>query len=401
MHRREFLSLSSHIATIGAAPYIVPSHAWGANDRPSYGVIGTGGRGRYVGGLFQRNGAECVAICDVYEPNLELARQVAPNAKTYLDYEELLAHKGLDCVLIATPEHQHCPMLLAALKAGKDVYLEKPISHSLEESRRMVAAVRKTKSIVQVGMQRRNEKSYADIKKFVEDGALGRISLVKLEWNRVSLGPPDNSPLPGKLDWKRFLGPARPRPMEPMRFRRWRYFWDYSGGPMTDMGAHMVDIVQWICHSGPPQSAVCYGRVAMMKGAETPDIFSSVFEYPNFILTWTLNYCNSYRGDQPLMEFQGDKGTLVVSDRKQQMYREPWMAKENREPIYSAPHADGNVNAHVVNFLDCVRSRREPACPIEVGADGVAGTHLANIAFHKGTRATMPGRVTDARSTRS
>ncbi len=401
MQRREFLSLSSRTAAAGFAPSFVSSRSWGANDRPTYGIIGTGGRGRYVSDFFQRNGAVCVALCDVYEPNLELAHQAAPDAKTYLDYEDLLAHKGLDCVLIATPEHQHCPMLLAALQAGKDVYLEKPISHSLEESSRMVTAVRKTKSIVQVGMQRRSEKSYGEIKKLVEDGALGRISTVKMEWNRTSLGPLDNSPLPGKLDWKRFLGPARPRPMEPMRFRRWRYFWDYSGGPMTDMGAHMVDMVQWITHSALPLSALCYGRVVMMTGAETPDVFASVLEYPDFILTWTLNYCNAYKNDQPLMEFQGDKGTIVVSDRKQQMYREPWSAIANREPIHVRPHTDGDVNAHVVNFLECIRSRREPVCPIEVGADGVAGTHLANLAFHKGIRAKMPGKTVNAHPARN
>ncbi len=391
MERRKFLSASSGTVAAGVAPLLMSSSARGANDRLSFGIIGTGGRGRYVGGVFQRYGGECIAVCDVYEPNLELGRKMAPNATVYRDYADLLAHKGLDCVLIATPDHQHCPMLLAALKAGKDVYVEKPLSHSLEESARMVAAVRQTKSIVQVGMQRRESKAFGAIRKFVQEGALGKISLVKLEWNRASLGPLNNSPLPGKLDWKRFLGPAPTRPLEPMRFRRWRAFWDYAGGPMTDMGVHMVDLVQWICGSGPPSSAVCYGRVAMMQGAEAPEVFSSVFEYPDFILTWTLNYCNSYQADLPLMQIQGTKATVVVTDVAR-MFREPSASKENREPVYVGPPIDNGLEAHVMNFFECVRTRREPVSPVEVGADGVAGPHLANVALHRGIRATLPGR---------
>src|SRR4029078_2425092 len=130
-----------------------------ANDRVAYGLIGAGGRGRYLNGNFQKLGAACVAIAEVYEPNLETARKGAPEAKPYVDYHDLLAQPGLDAVVIATPDHHHCPMLLAALDAKKDVYLEKPMSHSLEESQRMIRAVRKASQIVQIGMQRRSAPS--------------------------------------------------------------------------------------------------------------------------------------------------------------------------------------------------------------------------------------------------
>src|ERR1041384_5064926 len=147
--RRSFLTS----AAIAAGPMFIPRKVWGANDRISYGLIGAGGRGRGVSRVFQALGAQCVAVSDVYEPNLELGLKGAEGAKSYLDYHDLLAHKELDAILIATPDHHHCPMLLAALAAGKDVYLEKPMSHSLEQSKQMVAAVRKTKQIVQIGMQ--------------------------------------------------------------------------------------------------------------------------------------------------------------------------------------------------------------------------------------------------------
>ena len=152
-NRRKFISES---LTLAIAPMFVPRSAWGANDRLAYGVIGSGGRGRYLSHNFQKLGAECVCVCDVYEPNLDKALADAPGAKKYVDYRDLLRQEGVDAVVIATPDHQHYPCLQAALDAKKDVYLEKPMSHSLEESAKIVQAVRRTKQIVQVGMQRRS-----------------------------------------------------------------------------------------------------------------------------------------------------------------------------------------------------------------------------------------------------
>jgi predicted dehydrogenase len=385
--RRKFLkNYSSAAAALAAAPLLVPRTTWGANDRLTYGVIGTGRRGQYVSEFFHKLGAQCVALCDVYDLNLEAARKDAPGARTYLDYRDLVAHKGLDCVLIATPDHQHYPCLLAALNAGKDVYLEKPVSMSLEQSARTVAAVRKTRQIVQVGTQRRSAPLYQSAKKLLDQGMLGRIRMVKATLNSLPFTQLDNSPLPGKLDWERFLGPAPRRPLEPRRFRWWRVFWDYSGGTMTDNGCHLMDVVQWLCNSGPPRSAVCQGRVVAIAGAETPDVLSVVFEYPEFPATLTFNMTNTYQG--LLFEFQGDQGTLVLDGAGFRVYKEPWSAKENREPIHSE---SGGVpmDAHVRNFLDCIKSRQEPVCPIEEGVAGVAGLHLANVAFREGRRAKL------------
>jgi len=229
--RRKFITQSLALASV---PMFVPRTAWGANDRLSYGVIGSGGRGRYLSSNFQKLGAQCVAVSDVYEPNLEKAKADAPDAKGYVDYHELLRQSGIDAVVIATPDHQHYPCLQAALDAKKDVYLEKPMSHSLEESARIVEAVRRTKQIVQVGMQRRSAEPIIKGKQLVDSGILGKITLVKPQWNWNIAKELNNSPLPGKLDWQRFQGSARDHAMEPMRFRYWRYFWDYSGGNMTD-----------------------------------------------------------------------------------------------------------------------------------------------------------------------
>ncbi|HWQ55807.1 MAG TPA: Gfo/Idh/MocA family oxidoreductase [Bryobacteraceae bacterium] len=380
-NRRTFLGTA-----LAAAPLYVPRSAFGANDRVAFGLIGAGGRGRYLTNTFQKLGAECVAIAEVYEPNVASAKAISPNAKTYDDYHDLLKQGGLDAVVIATPDHQHCPNLLAALAAKKDVYLEKPMSHSLEESQRMIKAVRASKQIVQIGMQRRSAPSVIKGKEIIDSGILGKITMVKPLWNWNVSRPLNNEPLPGKLNWKLFLGPAKDRDLEPMMFRSWRYFWDFSGGNMTDQGTHLMDVVQW--YMGVPQalSAISYGQRAKNTGSQVPDVFCAVFEYPAFMATWTLNYCNSYDNDWSI-QFQGDKGTMILDNQGFRIWNEPW--PKNPEPVQKV-EAPVPLESHVQNFLDCMKSRQNPNAPVEVGASAVSAPHLANLAFHQGRRVTMP-----------
>ena len=368
-----------------AAPLFVPRSAWGANDRLAYGLIGAGGRGRYLSQNFQKLGAECVAIAEVYEPNLQAALKDAANAKPFLDYHDLLAQSGVDAVVVASPDHQHAPMLYAALDAKKDVYLEKPMSHSLEQSRQMIQAVRQSRQIVQIGMQRRSAPSVIKAKEILDSGILGRITLAKPMWNWNVSKALNNSPLPGKLDWRRFLGSARDRDLEPMRFRSWRYFWDYSGGNMTDQGTHLMDVVQWFTNSGPVKSAVCYGQLAKNTGSEVPDVFCAVYEYEKLMATWTLNYCNSYDNDWSI-QFQGDEGTMIISQSGFRIWKEP--VPKNPEPV-QAMAAPIPIEPHIQNFMDCVRSRKEPNAPVEVGASAVSAPHLANVAYHQERRVHM------------
>ena len=377
--RREFLGLA-------AAPLILAASARGANDRLAYGLIGAGNRGRWLNRAFQKLGARCVALCDVYEPNLELARKDSPpDVKTYVDYRELLAQPGIDFVVIATPDHHHCPNLLAALAAGKDVYLEKPLSVSLEESVRMVAAASQSRQIVQVGMQRRSMEFCIQVKRLVDEGILGKVSMAKALWNWHFAKPIDNSPLPGKLDWDRFLGSAPKRPLEPRRFRWWRGFWDYSGGNMTDQGTHLMDVIQWMTNSGPPRAAVCHGYLAKMIGAEVPDAFCAAFEYAHFMATWTLNYASSYENDWSI-QIQGDQATLVLDRTGARIYKDPgvqdapWNLTEPLPLIRRIEDRSSGLE-HQQNFLECVRSRRQPNCTVEMAAAAVAGPHLANLAL--------------------
>ena len=375
--RRQFI----RGVTAGAAPLFIPRPAWGANDRLSYALIAAGGRGRYLNRVFQKSGPRCAAIAEVYKPNMDLALTEAPNAKAYVDYEELLAKETIDFVVLAGPDHHHCPMMLKALAAKKDIYAEKPLSKSLEESATMVAAVRKSDRIVQIGMQRRSAPAIHQAKKLIDSGILGRITLVKPQWHWNVAAPLDNSPLPGTLDWKRFLGSAPDR-REPMRFRRWRYFRDYAGGNMTDQGTHLMDVVQWFTNSGPPKSAVCHGYVAKMTGAEHPDVFSAVFEFDTFMATWTLDYCNSYQNGWSIT-FMGDKGTMILDEAGYTVYGEPW--RPGHTPIHQEK-APVPLEAHIENFLDCIRTRKQPNCTVEMGQAAVAGPHLANLAMVQGRK---------------
>jgi predicted dehydrogenase len=264
------------------------------------------------------------------------------------------------------------------------VYLEKPMSHSLEESKKMVDAVRKAKQIVQIGMQRRSAPMVRKAKEMVDSGILGKIAMVKPLWNWNVARPLNDTPLPGKLDWDRFLGPAKKRELQPMRFRSWRLFWDYSGGNMTDQGTHLMDVVQWFTNSGAPRSAISYGQIAKSEGSEVPDVFCAVFEYPKMMATWTLNYTNSYDNGWSI-QFQGDEGTMIIDEAGVRVWKEPWRDVANREPVHKV-EAPVPVEAHIQNFLDCVKSRQQPNAPVEVGASAVAAPHLANLAFHKNRR---------------
>jgi len=370
-NRRKFIS------SFAAAPLFIPSSAFGANDKLTFGLIATGGRGRYLQDKFIKLGARCVAICDVYEPNLQAAQKIAPEAKPYSNYHELLKQKDVDCVVIASPDHQHRPMLLAALDAKKDAYLEKPLSKSLEESQIMIKAVRSSKQVVQIGMQRRSAPALIKAKKLVDEGILGKITLVKPQWHWNIAKELDNSPLPGKLDWESFVGSAPKRDLEPMRFRRWRYFHDYAGGNMTDQGTHLMDVVLWFTKNGPPQSAIAHGYVAKMKGAEHADVFSAVFEFPEMMATWTLDYCNSYQNGWSIT-FMGDKATMILDEDGYTVYKEPW--RRTDKPIMEEL-APVPIETHIQNFMDCIKSRQEPNCPVEVAAAAVAGPHLANLAI--------------------
>jgi predicted dehydrogenase len=394
--RRRFMGRTAAVGLGVLAHPTFSAKVFGANERIVLGIIGAGGMGRGHMENFKNLGAEWGAVCDVYDVNLDVGLEIAgPQAKGYLDYRALLDRKDIDAVLIATPEHWHHNHLVDAVQAGKDAYCEKPMSHSIEEGSAMVAQVRKTDRIVQIGMQRRSSPAIQECKQLVDQGRIGQINLVRAEWN-WAMEMRTRSVLRDKLDWDRFLGPARKQPFDAVRYRHWRYFWDFSGGNMTDQGTHLMDVVQWFTDNSQPQAAYCYGEVYKLQPSETPDTFCTVFEYPHFICTWTLCYSSSFQSGWGLV-FLGQKGTLEITEQGYRVYDEPWTGGGTAYERWNPPHPvierlPGGLTStppHIRNFLDCVKRRQQPNATVEIGHQAVRTLHLANIAGRKKARAVL------------
>jgi len=389
--RRRFLQGIGGASLLTAASY---SRILGANDRIRMAVIGAGSRGRSVMGIFNKVGAEQVdfiQVCDVYEPYQQMALKLArESAKATVEYREVLNNKDVDAILNATPDHWHSQVVIDAVQAGKDVYTEKPFALSIEQGAKIVKAVRSTKQIVQVGMQRRSSEVVRGAKKLVEDGALGEVRLARAQWYRNLKPFPKTMKLEGPLDWERFQGPAKKRrPLDEVRFFHWRSFFDYNGGHMTDQGTHLMDVIQWFCNNGkPPKVALCQGQTLVQTNGEVPDTFSATFEYPTFLATWTLCYGNSYE-DGWKITLQGSKATMVLDVDGYRVYPEVW--KRPNIPVAPIHDLKGGLptEPHVQNFIECVRSRQEPNAPVEAGHNAVTGPHLANLALLQKKRAVL------------
>ena len=390
--RRSFIKQAGVVGALTAASY---SRVLGANDRIQMGIIGAGGRGRNVMEIFNKVGAgsvEYIAIADVYEPCQQKAAALArTGAKVTVDYRELLNNKDINAIHNATPDHWHLQVVLDSVAAGKDVYTEKPFALTIEQGARIVKAVRNTKQIVQVGMQRRSSEMVQAAKKLVDDGVLGEIALARAQWYWNKPVDVSKMSFKGKLDWERFQGPAKHRVAqpEPARYFAWRSFFDYNGGHLTDQGTHLMDVIQWLGNDGkPPKAAVCQGMNTIHTHGDVPDTFSAVFEYPKFLATWTLCYANSYE-DSWKITIQGKKATMVLDDDGFRVFPEVW--KRPEIPPKAMHEFKGGIptEPHVANFLDCVRSRKEPNAPVEVGHNAVTGPHLANLALKAKTRVTL------------
>jgi len=359
-------------------------------DRIRAGVIGSGGRGRLLTAEFKEIGAEIAAVCDVYQANLEAGLKAAgAAARGYKDYRRLLEDRSLHAVIIATPDHWHARMVIDAVEAGKDVYVEKPLTHAIEEAFQVVEAVRRTKRVVQVGTQRRSAPLFHEAKSVIDSGRLGEVRLVNSWWlnHQASLA---RRPLEGELDWEQWLGPAPRRPFDPMRFFHWYYYFDYSGGLLIGQAAHMVDVFHWFMNSQAPLAVTCSGGRVNLEGAEVTDTASILIEYPeNYFAVFTLGYkAMRYhpRLDQ-LAQFHGSRARLDVGREHFRLYPEtnqPELTperEEDRPKSFAAATRD-----HIRNFLECIRTRREPNAPVEAGLSTVIVLSMALDSLRSGRR---------------
>jgi predicted dehydrogenase len=343
----------------------------GANEVVRTGIIGAGGRGQLLTAEFKEVGAEVAAVCDVYEPNLAAGLKAAnTGAKPYDSYKRLLEDKSLDAVIIATPDHWHSRMAVDAVEAGKDVYLEKPLAHKIDEGFRIVEAVRRTKRVLQVGTQRRSYDVFQEAKQVMDSGVLGEVRLVNGWWvnHQSSLG---TRPVQGKLDWTQWLGPAPKRALDPARFFGWYYFFDYSGGLMIGQAAHVVDAIHWLMNSTFPAAVTCAAGRPNIEGAEVPETTCMAIEYPeNYMAVFTVGYkaMRYHTFNDQMKQFHGSKARFDVSRESWALYPESRAlemkpVKELKKPGTFVPA----TRAHIRNFLECVRSRKDPNATVEMG----------------------------------
>jgi len=403
INRRRFLKKAgqSGAALAAVASLNQPRNAVSANDKILMGLIGCGGRGTQLMRLCLQNhpAIQFVAVCDAYEPRRNEGIKIAgSDIKGFVDHRKLLEMKEINAVIIASPEHLHGTQLIDAVGAGKDAYVEKPMTYSVEEGVRIIQAVRKSDRIVQSGMQRRSAPMCLEAKKLVDQGVLGDVTLVRAQWywNVPPMSP--DVKFAGDFNWELFLGPAPKRPVDPRRALQWNWYWDYSGGMITGQGVHLMDLIQWFMGKGTPRSAVMQGG-SYKLGGECPDVFSAGYEYDGFTASWILSYNNCFDNGWKVT-FHGAKGTLVIGEpiyaegeTGYRIYKEPWRDMENRKPIYKSEEGLP-TEPHIANWMDCLRSRKQPNAPVEVGHTAAAPCHLANLAYRNKTVAKLDKECT-------
>ncbi|MGE5644242.1 MAG: Gfo/Idh/MocA family protein [Acidobacteriota bacterium] len=395
--RRQFLKTTAAAALTTS---IFPRSVRGANDKISAAFVGVGVMGSENLGAAIKNGVQAAAVCDVYQPNLEraaaIARRAGQQPKELRDFREILADKSIDVVCISTPDHWHPYITVEACKAGKDVYVEKPVCVAIEEGVKMVAAARKYGRVVQAGTWQRSGAHFQKACEIVRSGELGKIAFCR-SWiynnmPQEGIGNPADATPPSGLDWDLWLGPAPARPFNPNRFgvypkaySYFRYFWDYAGGHVTDSGVHMIDILQMAFGDPMPTAITALGGKFWLKDdTETPDTLQVSYEYPGFLGSWE-HRCNNTEGTTARLmgvTFHGTRGTLYVDRQLYRITPEPGSGLQASEmKRVSDPHP-----LHWANFLDCVRTRKRPNSDIETCFRSSAASILGNLAYRSKLR---------------
>jgi predicted dehydrogenase len=405
--RRTFLAATT------AASY---QRILGANDRVQVGFIGYGLIGaQHVYDFKNQPDVDPAAVCETYEPRLEEGVVACGGrAKPYRDFRKMLENKNLQAVVVSTPDHWHALMTMLACAAGKDVYVEKPMTLFVAEGRWMVKAARKYNRVVQCGTQQRSGPHYQKARELLQSGYIGKLVSARMgAYRNIMPGfgrLPESEP-PKDFDYDMWLGPAPKRPYSPHRgIYHFRWFWDYSGGQMTNLGAHEIDIVQWVLGAkGPSAVASSGGRFALQDDGETPDTQDALFEYPGFTAEWAHREASAGRRAGAGLEFFGTKGSMTISragfevhpdmktdpanlipvfrgapnggPRRSETKPEPWV-----EATKMAGASAEQLNLHVRNFIDCIKSRQRPIADVEEGHHTAVACHLANISLRLGRK---------------
>ncbi|HZO51372.1 MAG TPA: Gfo/Idh/MocA family oxidoreductase [Bryobacteraceae bacterium] len=360
----------------------------GANERVRVAGIGVGGRAKSLLDRVARlPNTQLVAVADVYQPRLNEFMQCA----TTSDYRRLLDLKNVDAVVIGAPDHWHVRMVLDALAAGKDVYVEKPLTRTIDEGDLMLKAFESTKQIVQVGYQQRSTDTFLRAKERLDAGAIGQVTMALTYWyqNYNTRTPDTIQADPAKLDWKAWLGSAPEQPFDKVRFRLWRWFWDFGGGTLTDLFSHWVDSVHWLLGEDKPNLVMASGSVYRNKHFQCPDTVSGSWRYSKFLVSYESTLISGLEDGG--IVFRGTEGMMKVNRAFTTIYPEKG-ARWDRlpEPTFHYKAESDGTTAHIANWLDCVRSRKMPNSNIRDAVASARTAHWGNQSIRE-EKAVRPG----------
>ena len=402
MNRRQFLGSSAKNAAGVAAGVAAGMVGLGSaaakaapGERVTVGVIGVRSQGKSLAAtMASLPEVDVRAVCDIDEGQLpsvirvvEEAQGARPRAER--DFRRVLDDPAIDAVVIATPDHWHAMMTILACQAGKDVYVEKPVSHNIAEGERMLAAARKHQRVVQSGLQQRSGAHFQSAVEQVRSGRLGQVNLAKawIVHRRKPIGFKKDAQAPEGVDYDLWLGPAPQRPFNPNRFHHnWHWFWDYGTGELGNWGVHLLDVARWGLNVElPTRVTATGGKYYFHDDQETPDTQIVTYDYPTAnrsqgpgkTIVWEhrLWHTHGIEGRSAAVAFYGENGTLVVD-------RGGWKIYDSREPLTS--DSSEQARAHCQNFIDCVRTRGAPTADLEIGCTSSALCHLGNIAQRLG-----------------
>lgn len=425
LDRRQFIQRSAAVGILMNTPSLASTaREKSANDRITVGMIGVGARAHELLQAVQAtHGTEIVGVCDAYKGRLERAvERTNGRAKIYPDYHEILADKSIDTVIIATPDHWHKTMAIESLQAGKDVYIEKPLTYAVEEGLPIIAEVKNSHRILQVGSQGISEKIQQKAKEIIQSGKLGQVTMIRASYNRNTASgawiypiPPDASPQ--SVNWEMFLGPAPRRPYDASRFFRWRCYWDYSGGIATDLFVHLMTTIHYLMNAKAPQTTMANGALYRWKESrDVPDTLNAILDYPEGFMVNLSSTFNNQMTNESGFQILGTEGSLVLGERltfspekvhednrwivgswsralEEAYYKDPKILNEE-VPSSWTPKVTQSVESweeqgrdatltHMESFFNTVRTRMHPVEDALTGHRAAAVAHLINLSYKR------------------
>jgi predicted dehydrogenase len=405
MSRRRFLGQVPLSIAAGAAVTraLAPERVLGANERIRIGIIGAGARGQEdLKAAIAIPNVECVAMADVYTRRHDEVRSFVPHIETYVDYRRLLDRKDIDAVLVASPLHLHAPHFLDTIAAGKDLYSEKTMTWSIPEAIECRNAAQKSDRVIQIGLQFESSGSLADTREWIKAGKLGKVTQVESWMSRNTphgkgqwVRPVPEDCNPQHVNWDLFLANRPKTAFDGNKFINWRLFWEFSGGNLTENMVHQIAWIITALDLQLPSGACMSGGIFSEKdGREVPDVIAVTLDYPELVVVWRSTFNNKHFGmgervlgsDGSVEHLMGSTDMVTGRPHEEEIHYYPEKVNQPNGSTAQGKSADGN---HMLNFFECVRTRKQPNAPVEIGYKSAIAVHMANMAYREKRRVTL------------